>query len=41
MDGSTIFGEPYHFVKEVVPMDSLELREHEGMVISIDFRTEG
>ena len=40
-DGSTIFGEPYHLVKEVVLMDSLELREHEGMVISIDFMTEG
>ena len=38
--GGTIFGEPFHLVEEVVHLDSLELREHEGMVISIDFEAE-
>ena len=39
-DGCTIFGEPYHLVGEVVLLDSLELREYEGMVLSIDFVAE-
>ena len=39
-DGCSIFGEPYHLVGEVVFLDSLELHEYEGMVISIDFVAE-